>query len=1323
MAIARIFSKGVEVFDSAPQQVKDQLASSDPNTVAQGQAYLKGKGVKQQEIDAIVAEQRYGAALDEYHRVVSEPYPSIPMLQEAKETEALAYQQAEAYRNVSQPIDPYAPEIMEPSYIDVTPPMTGSEGAYEEIGYHLPDALLTKKAISAAEYAQHFAESPVMHVRRERTTDSLRVFEIQSDAQNVLKSTEIKWLDNALDVMGDMGGYSAEDLEMAARLLAKDAQFEVPPEKLARAKEVLADAKAMVKDNEGEFKLSPYNIAWQKDLINRQFLDAANTDKKYVDFLIIPGGRYMQRSDAVQKTYEGSLRAMIEKQAKRIGATVEEVSTKGMDFAVEDLFKEDYIYSAEEIMSRWLDSLPDNHQIVKEMMSIPTKDQTTMLGDFLSTGREFFDLPKEVQDKLQLLIGPRSDTYLRVKLPTVAGGTGLAAFSIPAFAIEEQVQEALDEGHSPAQIKAYLAEQGEDPSIAFKVYYGPKAQEALDEGYSPEEVLRHMQSLGVIPTAPYANAEETLAKFIGVAEELPDGVAATWQQKEPTIKVDMTPEEQVAALENMHFKYSTMGKQLLGWLGDYDAKRQAEAELYSLNQTIVSALQERGVQVRVANPDAPPSQQQLMYVDEQGQEVELEAGILDSLLESKFEIGGAITGGLAGARGYAAGPVIGTITTLFGGAAGAAFGRGADVISNAMQLKEDIEAQFVVDRMVDAGVADATFGIVLGAAFQGLKGSYYGTKAVAKQVGRAWDAFAKGNKDGAYESLKQISNLNEQQLTDILREWEATTTSKIPRDPKQARIQAYIETQPGGQTLVKAALPQTGTAGSKLAAQISNRANELTQSVKSITNENIGTILTDDLAKYTQTTKTAYRGVKDLGINALRDTNYRFNYDRLAIEPILEHAEAQITNPALLKRFELYAEKIRKLGMKEASEEVGEDASRRALESANPLRSFENLLELRQTVNEFRYNTKFRSIVDREAADNVVRNIDAEIARTAQTKMPNGKLWLDQWRKVNREYSKMKALEANTLYRALTTKGVDPKRVINALSSRITAVDGTFMEVLGKLPVKTRVNAEGAVLDHLVTRHSVGFEGGKNAINFPALDKELSHIAFTSPETRNLKRIVSELAKVYKNDAQLSVATGQIPLPKFQSYLTADPVVRLKFEAASAAFNGVKSRMPTEQARQRALVGRVAKALDTPVNVKNTKQLLKELPADPELETALRSLAIQYAKTGQRETYPKVSVYRVYKPGSQYKTEKGKLGTGRYFFTDEESAKAYAKSHGAKVSTEEVLPKRIAAPEDLKLVVGRDVQKTDYQDLKVIEALKDKGFLGIAVDDKVMLFK
>ena len=104
----------------------------------------------------------------------------------------------------------------------------------------------------------------------------------------------------------------------------------------------------------------------------------------------------------------------------------------------------------------------------------------------------------------------------------------------------------------------------------------------------------------------------------------------------------------------------------------------------------------------------------------------------------------------------------------------------------------------------------------------------------------------------------------------------------------------------------------------------------------------------------------------------------------------------------------------------------------------------------------------------------------------------------------------------------------------------------------------------------------------------------------------------------------------QITIPKFQSYLTVDPVVRAKFEVASGIFNYIKSKAPGDANRQLALVRATSKLLEKPLDVQNFKYLQDQVFDDSNLSKQILELQREAASNKAKEIdvgTPKVKIY------------------------------------------------------------------------------------------------
>jgi len=348
------------------------------------------------------------------------------------------------------------------------------------------------------------------------------------------------------------------------------------------------------------------------------------------------------------------------------------------------------------------------------------------------------------------------------------------------------------------------------------------------------------------------------------------------------------------------------------------------------------------------------------------------------------------------------------------------------VLFRSMRVKAEYDANLVVDRMVDAGVFTATLDATGTSVF--FMGKY-----TIKGIGKAWDHFIGGNKEGAYRALKDLMNLDDNQVDEIIRAWEKSTGEKAKGMTRASKALKTIPlTETGAEGIVSSALGLSPKASAAVARTLDARAKDLNKSTSHLTNENIGAVIKDDLATYMETAKNFYTGIRKHGADSMEESGYKFDYNKLAIQPLLDSTKDKITNPALAERFLKYMQKIEKIGkpksvLDKTSELILPESVKRDVvkkEATSKLRSFDDLIDLRQTINEFKSNTKLKSVVGRRQINKVLKNIDDEIARAANKHMDNPKVWLKEWGRANIEYSKMKFLEHNVLYKALTAKVV-----------------------------------------------------------------------------------------------------------------------------------------------------------------------------------------------------------------------------------------------------------------------------------------------------------
>lgn len=857
------------------------------------------------------------------------------------------------------------------------------------------------------------------------------------------------------------------------------------------------------------------------------------------------------------------------------------------------------------------------------------------------------------------------------------------------------IQRALEEGYSRDEISSYLQEtQKLTPDDADKQVIDSvqaKIKAAQKEGYSDDEIKDFLIT----------------NKYDG---SIIDSAMATARTPKPhrkyafdPIGMDMINDDPADTImdvadmyHNLHDKYSNLGKQVLG-VFDEQAGLEARRDIDRINRTISAKLNEKGFQTQINQ-----STGELEYADKDGNMRPVDSSFMNGVFNSKGEIAGSISGAITGGRaGAAIGTAVlpgwgtfvgGALGTAGGGAVGAMAGRGADMVLNSYMLKEELDAKLVWTQMKEAGAADAVFNVA-GA------GVLKGGAAAGRGLMRAYDFVLAGNSKGAYKALLENMLIDEAQAKEIVQQWETLAGRSAPGKNFQERaISVLTTTQQGGDVFLQPSVGKDPKLANTIVAEVSARAKGLYRAIDQVDAEGAGKLLREDLEKYKADVQEFYGLVKAEGGEAVDGTDFRFDMDKLAVRPALEAVYETVDNPRQREKFGAYLLK---------------------LDSVTSGRTFSDLIELRQTINQFKYSTSKLSKRDKEVVNGALKRVDSLIEKTANEYMDHPKDWLKNWKLAKAEYSRMKVVEGNLLYKAITKKGATEDSIAKAISKNINALDGTFDQVLDKLPPATRAKTEAAIIKVMADKFSIGHVTDLQATHFPMLADSLKGMNIKTPEARRLVQTIDEMAKVFKNDINLGQLSGRLTVPQFQSYLTTDPVMRAKFEVASGMFQWLKRMAPTKTGNNLALVNKVSKLLENPMHARTAEDFIKGMPKESqaEMRSLVKELQLQW---GKQPVKPKGDFVKMYKQSASGKLSatNGAWGKGVYLVQ-----KVKNPLPGSKVVGHEVNMSRIATFKDLSNAAASEVTpKNIHRYPQAMQQLVDRGYLGLTDGDRVMLF-
>lgn len=828
------------------------------------------------------------------------------------------------------------------------------------------------------------------------------------------------------------------------------------------------------------------------------------------------------------------------------------------------------------------------------------------------------------------------------------------------------VASALADGYSDAEIAEILKEKGyAESDIVIALDYGKKASEALAQGFTEDEIAEVLtESEPEVESEVQPAMQSWQGRYTATMQTPGTGYEATMNPASwPTAE-----ESRAAAYKRLTDKGTTTAQQLVtdlkviqpamvslteraqGMMGNQLKQRQVEVAEREAQQKIVNLASERGINVQVQGGE-------YFAQTEDGKWAKVTPDLLDELASAKGEIVGGTAGAIAGGMMM---PIPHPLAKFLGSAAGAALGAAAgtqlDYLYSAMKVSEDMNAQVALNKALTAAelsiVGDSIAYPIAklgGAAVRGIK--------------RAKDLIIDGNSAGAYQALKDtmfISDGEAQQIVEGLQKFAAVPGG----NPAEQRIASTILTRPGGEAIVQSVVRDSPKASQAVVQALDSRAQDLMRTSKELSGDGVAKLLREDLDNYVADVKGFYGSVKDRALKTPGADRIQFDYDSLAVEPVLKRLESNIQDPTVLQRFVAQAQRIRE---------------------TSDSRSFGDLLELRHIVNDFKFNKRIASAKDYDALNEVLTKIDGAIKQSAEMVMPDSKQWLTDWASARAKYAQMMRTQENVLAKALRNPQLTEAEIGNRLVKHIQTVDGTLEEVLNKLPANARRRAEGAVIDTLVNKMTAGAEGELRATDFPTLAKELDKITFTTKEPRQLKLAVNKMAEVFRNDLALAKASGLVYFQRPGGFLADDLASKFKYQAAQNIFQNVQKMLPTEHGRGIALIAKAADLLENPLHAKTARELMEDYADVANIPDMIKRLQIDAARDAANgRTSANVNLY----------------GDGKVLSTKGSGVKQQIPLH------------RIATADQVKEISETyGIAPSNTKELEAI--LKDQGFKGV----------
>jgi len=1014
--------------------------------------------------------------------------------------------------------------------------------------------------------------------------------------------------------------------DLIEELTLDEVAFEKVDNLASRYSSIQTQAKTM-----GNPQQSPFEKTWLRKGIERELNDAIAEGRQQLAIPIKGAVADLHRAEGVQKWYETQVLNTAKKVAKQSGSELKLVtrgnlSAKGNEITGDAL---------KGVFEKYKAGLADGSVNILSLRNNIGRNANITLTEAEEVGRKLMRGEITSSDELADAINSYSNVTYAVIKPKFGSTQPLSKMEqdeLAELSLKETMGEDFDAARM-AELEARTFGEGAEvkytkPNLSFSLYSTPAAagfpaymmykqgatdQQVtdffLDKGYDLEEIEEINRAAQAAAEMEAAGAnEQQIGEFFntkdvttdtveqtpltpvpGVPDErtdysgfLPGTSAKETAYNAQAFERNLSPEEFIASAYAIYPSSLSAATSVAAFFGNEAAQRRLDYVTAKQEAKIVDLAKKNNINLI-------PQDGQWYYADEQGNQFNVTPGFWDAIAAERGELLGGITGG-TGAFLASRNLLIGT-----GGAvAGASSGAELDYMIAATKLNEEAKAEDMAVKGIKAAEIAIIGEIVGAAAVQGIIKAGTGVASITKTLK---DRLISGSTDDAYRALKEsffIDDATAQEAAEQLKR-----VIPLEGTDKEQAIQATVLTQPRVQDLLAVTAQADSQASRAVAKMVTDRARDVLESTAKLTGDTVPKQFMQDLQNYTSDVKMFYSAVKSKTAQTPGANNFSWDYDKLAIEPALEELHKNIL----------------KLGKGSVLEKYTDQAQ--AIRAMTDSRTFTDLIDMRQLVNEMLYNKRMAKAADKTSLRQVLANIDNAIEDGANTVMEKPQAWLSDWYKARSLYTQMKNVEQTALYRAVFDKKgkprpVQPQTVVKALGRYITALDGSFEDVMRQLPVTARSQYEGAVVDSLAQRFTAKADDGTTAINFPMLADELDKITLTTKEARQAKAALKYMGETFKNDLALAAVSSNIQVPKAMQALTADITAKAKFQLASGIFSKIKQVTAIgKEGRNWQLVKVTADFLENPLHQKSFKELVE---SRPDLAAQAKELQQAYAQ-------------------------------------------------------------------------------------------------------------
>ena len=170
-------------------------------------------------------------------------------------------------------------------------------------------------------------------------------------------------------------------------------------------------------------------------------------------------------------------------------------------------------------------------------------------------------------------------------------------------------------------------------------------------------------------------------------------------------------------------------------------------------------------------------------------------------------------------------------------------------------------------------------------------------------------------------------------------------------------------------------------------------------------------------------------------------------------------------------------------------------------------------------------------------------------------------------------------------------------KIIAKYAKYINSADSTFSSVISKLPINGVKKIESAIVAKAFEQYS-----SKGVIDFIGLDKSLSKATLRTAEAREKQLLISEAARVFRNNPELKEASDKLLLDNAHTAILTDAFNIVWSRLNNMVGKWIYSYVPTQEGRKLNAFRKLDAVLDRPESIKAVRELKATIPKEEHKE-------------------------------------------------------------------------------------------------------------------------